>query len=95
MTFEQFGRILIKRWGLVVICCLLVGLGAFIGSSRLMKPLYQSTVVMEVVIHSGGDPFNNDNILASQQLAQAETELATTDSVLGQVASHLSGTLGR
>ena len=31
MTFEQFGRILIKRWSLVVICCLLVGLGAFIG----------------------------------------------------------------
>ena len=91
MTFEQFGRILIKRWGLVVICCLLVGLGAFIGSSRLMKPLYQSTALMEVVIHSGGDPLNNDNILASQQLAQAETELATTDSVLGEAASHYPG----
>ena len=56
-----------------------------------MKPLYQSTVVMEVVIHSGGDPFSNDNILASQQLAGAETELATTDSVLGEVASHYPG----
>ena len=87
MTFEQFARIVLKRWSLVVICCLLVGLGAFIGS-RLMKPLYQSTVVMEVVIHSGGDPFSNDNILASQQLAGAETELATTDLVLGEVASH-------
>ena len=91
MTFEQLGRIVIKRWGLVVICCLLVGLGAFIGSSRLTKPLYQSTVLMEVVIHSGGDPLNNDNILASQQLAQAETELATTDSVLGEAASHYPG----
>jgi non-specific protein-tyrosine kinase len=56
-----------------------------------MKPLYQSTAVMEVVVHSGGDPFSNDNILASQQLAQAETDLATTDSVLGEVASNYSG----
>ncbi len=91
MTFEQFCRILIKRWGIVVICCVLVGLGAFIGSSKLMKPLYQSTVLIEVVVRSGGDPLTNDNILASQQLAQTETNLATTDSVLGEVASHYQG----
>ncbi|HYA99788.1 MAG TPA: Wzz/FepE/Etk N-terminal domain-containing protein, partial [Ktedonobacteraceae bacterium] len=90
MTFEHFVRILLKRWGLVVICCLLVGLGAFIGS-KFMKPLYQSTAVMEVVIRSGGDPLTNDNILASQQLAQAEADLVTTDSVLGEVASRNPG----
>ncbi len=72
-------------------CCVLVGLGAYIGSSRLMQPLYQSTALMEVVIHSGGDPVNNDNILASEQLAGAETQLATTNAVLGAAASHYPG----
>ena len=59
--------------------------------TRLMKPLYQSTAVLEVVIHTGGDPFTNDNIVASQQLAQAETELATTGPVLGEVAASYPG----
>ena len=59
--------------------------------TRLMKPLYQSTAVLEVVIHTGGDPFTNDNIVASQQLAQAETELATTGPVLGEVAANYPG----
>ena len=91
MTFQQFGRIVIKRWSLVGVCFLLIGLGAFLGSSRLMKPLYQSSVLVEVMVRAGGDPLTNDNILASQQLAQAEAQLASTYPVLGEVASQYRG----
>ncbi len=91
MTFEQFAKILLKRWFLVAICFLCVGLGAFIGSSKLMKPVYQSTTLIEVIVHSGGDPLVNDNILASQQLTQTEASLATTEPVLSAVASRYPG----
>jgi Mrp family chromosome partitioning ATPase len=90
MTFEQFCRIVIKRWKIVVICFVCVGLGAFIGS-KLVKPIYQSTVLIEVVIHSGGTPLTVDNISASQQLVETEAQLATTDPVLGTVASRFPG----
>ncbi len=91
MTFEQFCKILIKRWGLVVICFLSVGLGAFVGSSKFIKPLYQSTALIEVTVDFGGSPLSNDNILASQQLAGTEAQLATTYPVLSAVASHYPG----
>ncbi|MBV9228297.1 MAG: P-loop NTPase [Chloroflexi bacterium] len=90
MTFEQFCKILIKRWSLIAFCFLSVGLGAFIGSA-LTKPLYQSTALVEVIVHSGGDPLAIDNIRASQQLAATEAELATTSPILNQVASHYPG----
>src|SRR6266516_943231 len=91
MTFEQFYKALIKRWGIVVICFLLVGLGAYIGSSKFIKPTYQSTVLVEVVVRSGGDPLVNDNILASQQLSETEANLATTYPVLSAVVSYCPG----
>ena len=92
MTFEQFFRILIKRWSLVVICLLFVSLGAYLGSSKLIKPLYLSTTVVEVTVSSaGGTPLNNDNIIASQQLAGTEAQLAITYPILSQVASHYRG----
>ena len=91
MTFEQFFRILIKRWSLVVICFLFVGLGAYLGISKLIKPLYQSTAVVEVAVSSGGTPLSNDNILASQQLAGMEAQLAITYPILSQVALHYRG----
>jgi len=95
MTFEQFCRILIKRWSFVVICFLFVGLGAYIGSSKLIKPLYQSTTLVEAIVNiigsSQSSPLSNDNILASQQVAGTEVELVTTYPVLSEVASHYPG----
>jgi len=40
MTFEQYWTIMLKQWKIIVICFVVVGAGAFIGS-KLMKPLYQ------------------------------------------------------
>jgi Mrp family chromosome partitioning ATPase len=90
MTFEQFYRILIKQWRLVVICFLFVGLGAFFGS-KLIPPLYQSSALVEIVFISGNNQSNYDSLLAGQQLAQTEAPLATSDPVLREVASHYRG----
>jgi capsular polysaccharide biosynthesis protein/MinD-like ATPase involved in chromosome partitioning or flagellar assembly len=90
MTFEQFYRILIKHWRLVVICSLFVGLGAFFGSKQ-MTPLYQSSALVEIVFIPGNTQSNYDSLLAGQQLAQTEAPLATSNPVLREVASHYRG----
>jgi Mrp family chromosome partitioning ATPase/capsular polysaccharide biosynthesis protein len=87
MTLEQYWTILKKQWKLVVICFLFVGAGAFVGS-KLMKPLYQSSTLVQVVIRNGNNQANYDNLLASEQLVQTEATLATSDPVLREVASH-------
>ena len=91
MTLAQDWTILIKHWKLVVICSLLVGVGANAGS-KLMKPLYQSSALVQVVIRSGNyNQTSYDNLLASDQLVQTEASLATSDPVLREVASHYPG----
>src|SRR6266567_1949944 len=74
MTFEQYWLILIKRWRLILLCFLIVGLGAFIGS-KLMKPLYQSSALIQVVFSSTTSQANYDNLLA------------VSDPVLSEVAT--------
>lgn len=91
MTIEQYWTTLIKRWKLVVICFLLVGVGAFIGT-RLMTRVYQSKALVEVFIPLGNTPSDYYNgLLASDQLVQTEAILATSDPVLRQVATHYPG----
>jgi len=90
MTLEQYWTILVNRWGLVVICFLMVGPGAYIGS-KLMIPLYQSTVLVQIVIRLGNNQADYTSLLASDQLVQTEADLAVSDSVLRVVASHYSG----
>jgi tyrosine-protein kinase len=90
MTIEKFLAILVKRWWLVLLCCLTVGAGAYIGS-RLMAPLYQSTALIQVVVNAGNNPAGYENLLASEQLVETEAILATSDSVLREVASHYEG----
>src|SRR6266566_4129246 len=91
MTLEHYWAILVKQWRLILICFLITGLGAFIGS-KLMKPLYQSSALVQVVIRNGNNnQANYDNLLASEQLVQTEATLATSDPVLREVASHYPG----
>jgi capsular polysaccharide biosynthesis protein/Mrp family chromosome partitioning ATPase len=84
MTLEQYWKILIKRWKLNIICMLLVGIGAFIGTRLLMMPLYQSSILVQIVI--GSTDYNN--LLASNLLVQTEQTLAVSNRVLQEVASH-------
>src|SRR5215469_15061722 len=91
MTIEHYWTILKNQWKLVVICFLLVGTGAFVGS-KLMKPIYQSSVLVQIAVRSSsnqGDYYTS--LLASEQLVQTEATLATSDPVLREVASHYPG----
>ncbi len=90
MSFQQFLTIVGKHWRLIALCFVLVGLGAYMGS-KLMKPVYQSTALVQVAISSGNSPADYNNLLASNQLVQTEAQLATSDSVLAEVASHYPG----
>src|SRR5260370_37309693 len=90
MSFEQFWTVLLKQWKLIVICLLVIGLGAYIGS-KFMTPRYQSSVLGEVTIQTTNNQVSNDSLLASDQLVQTEAQLATSDPVLREVASNYPG----
>src|SRR5439155_12829926 len=87
MTLEQYWRAVIKRWKLILLCLMLVGLGTYIGS-RLMTPLYQATALVEITLRTDT---NQTDINTSEQLVQTEAKLAISDRVLGEVASHYPG----
>jgi len=91
MTFAHFWSILLKHWRLIVICFMLVGLGTFIGS-KLQTHVYQSSVIVEVALRSSNNQSSDyTNLLASDQLVQTESQLAVSDPVLREVASHYQG----
>lgn len=90
MTFAQYWAILIKQWKLIVICFVVVGSGSY-AMSKLMTPLYQSSVLVEVAIRTVNNQADYNSLLASDQLVQTESQLATSDPVLREVASHNPG----
>ena len=90
MTLEHYWTILVKQWKVIVLCFVFFGVGAYIGS-RLLTPLYQSTVLVQVAIRSANNQADYNNLLASDQLVQTETQLAVSDPVLREVASHEPG----
>jgi capsular exopolysaccharide synthesis family protein len=90
MTLERYWSLLTKQWKLIVACIVVVGLGTYIGS-KLVTPIYQSTTLIQVVIHSSNNSADYNNLLASTQLVQTEAILATSNSVLREVASHYPG----
>jgi len=90
MTFEQYWAILTKQWRIIVVCFVVVGVGAYIGS-KLMTPLYQSTTLVRIAIRSGNNQADYNSLLASDQLVQTEAKLATSNLVLREVASHYPG----
>jgi Mrp family chromosome partitioning ATPase/capsular polysaccharide biosynthesis protein len=90
MTFEQFWVILTKQWKFIVICFVIVGLGTFV-VSKLMTPMYQSTALVQVAIRSQNNSADINSLLASDQLVQTEAQLALSDPVLREVASHYPG----
>src|SRR5436305_1982765 len=87
MTIEQYRDIMVKQWKIIVICFLFTGLGTFL-VSKLMTPIYQSSALVQVSINSINSQADYNNLLASDQLVQTETQLATSDPVLREVASH-------
>jgi len=91
MTLIHYWTILIKQWRIIILCFVLVGLGTYIGS-KLQKPLYQSSALVQVVLRSSNNQSSDyTSLLASDQLVQTESQLAVSDPVLREVASHYNG----
>lgn len=90
MTLRHYIEIIRKRWRLSIACIVAVTLSAYVGS-KVMLPLYQSSVLIQITIHSGANQADISSLLASDQLIQTETELAVSDTVLREVASHHQG----
>ncbi len=90
MTLGQFLMKLVRRWKLMVICIVAVGVGAYYGS-KLMIPIYQSTALVQITIRSNNNQADINSLLASDQLVQTEAKLAVSDPVLREVASHYPG----
>src|SRR5690348_13851593 len=67
-----------------------MGLGTFL-VSLLLVPIYQSTALVQVVVHSGSNQGDINDLLASNQLVQTEAMLATSDPVLRDVAAQYPG----
>ena len=87
---DHYWRILLKRWKLIVICFVLTGLAVFI-VSKLMTRMYQSTAFIQVAVSSNNSQADINGLLASDQLVQTEAQLALSDPVLREVASHYPG----
>src|SRR5207248_8713071 len=87
MTLEQYWDALIKRWKLIILCLVIVGLGAYV-ASKLMTPEYQSMALVEISIRSDTNQADINSLMASQQLVQTEAELAISDPILREIASH-------
>lgn len=90
MAFRQCWSIAQKQWKLIVVCFVLAGLSAFV-VSKLIPPIYQSTVLVVVTIRSATNQSDYSSLLASDQLVQTEAQLAISDPVLREVASHYPG----
>jgi len=90
MTLGHYYALVVKRWQLIIICFFVVGLGAYVGSI-LSTPLYKSTAIIQITIRSQSNQADINSLLASDQLVQTEAQLAVSDPVLREVASHYTG----
>lgn len=87
---DHYWKVLLKRWKLIVICFVVTGTAVFAGS-KLATPMYQSTALVQVVVSSTNGQADINGLLASDQLVQTESQLALSDPVLREVASHYRG----
>lgn len=90
MTLERYWATMLKQWKLVILCFIVAGLGAFVGS-KLTRPIYQSTVLVQVALRSSSNQADINSLLASDQLVQTESQLALSNTVLREVAAHYKG----
>ena len=90
MTLERYWATMLKQWKLIVLCFVMIGAGSYVGS-KLTTPIYQSAVLVQVALHSSSSQADINSLLASDQLVQTDAALATSNTVLSEVASHYKG----
>lgn len=88
MTAEELQRVLIRSWRFIVVCMILAGAGAYIGT-RFVTPLYASTVQMGVEIST-----SNVSVvvtLVADEYINTDAQLATSTPVLARVVPAYPG----
>ncbi len=86
MLAEHYRNSILKHWLLILMCSVLTGVAVGLGS-YLIAPTYQSTATVQLVTFSTSPAA----ITAANQLLQTEANLATSASIVGQVARHYPG----
>jgi len=81
---RYYRDLILRLWRPVILCAILIGAGACVGSIVIF-PVYQASSLLQVttLVPQG----SNYVTLAADRLMHTEAELATSDSVLTQVAT--------
>src|SRR6266567_8981755 len=87
MTVNYYCTTFVKQWKGMLLCFLAVVLGVLL-MSKLMTPIYQVSAVMQVTPHLIGNQADGPASLAADRLVQTEAQLAVSEAVLREVASH-------
>jgi len=96
MDLRDYGRLLRKRW-LLILVCLLIGTGAGYGANKLATPVYEAQTQLFVSAESSGSTLADANQggLFTQQRVKSYAQIVNTPTVLGPVidALHLNMTV--
>ena len=98
MDLRDYGRMLRKRW-MMIVACLLLGGAAGYGASALATPIYQAQAQIFVSAQSSGSSLSdaNQGSLFTQQRVKSYAQIVNTPAVLAPVIAslHLNTTVER
>jgi Mrp family chromosome partitioning ATPase/capsular polysaccharide biosynthesis protein len=90
MTIDYYHSTFVKQWKAMLLCFLVVILGVLL-VSQLMTPVYQVSALMQITPHLVANQPDSSASLAADRLLQTESQLALSEAVLREVASHFQG----
>lgn len=87
MTVAYYRSTLVKQWKAMLLCFLAVVL-AILLVSQFMTPIYQVSALMQITPRLISNQPDSSTSLAADRLLQTESQLALSEAVLREVASH-------
>jgi non-specific protein-tyrosine kinase len=87
MTVDYYRTAFVKQWKVMLLCFLIVVLAVLL-ISKQMTPIYRVSVIMQITPRLGGNQPGVVDAVASERLMQTEAQLAMSEVVLREVASH-------
>jgi Mrp family chromosome partitioning ATPase/capsular polysaccharide biosynthesis protein len=87
MTIDYYHSTFVKQWKAMLLCFLTVILGVLL-ISKMITPIYQVSAVMQMTPHLMDNQADSSAPLAADRLLQTEAQLAVSEAVLREVASH-------
>jgi len=87
MTVDYYRSTFAKQWKAMLLCFLAVVLGVLL-ISQLVTPVYQVSALMQITPHLISNQPDGSASLAADRLLQTESQLALSEPVLREVASH-------